>query len=171
MGFPTKVISCGRPGASHAAIWAAKQLNLPTGGYSSWSNVIRYNLSQEFGICALPIQRETRSQNDVVLGVMQCNVDASHATIVVRIAANPNLDKIIDYARNGLPNARNARRKPVLVVSNLDDEKGVAAGVRLFLSENAVQTVNVCGHAQILFMPDYEERLRRIFTEAFRPTF
>lgn len=171
MGFPTKVISCGRPGASYAAVLAAKQLGLATGGYSSRSNVIRYNLNEEFGISALPIQRETRSQNDVALGVMQCNVDASHATIVVRIAANPNLDKIVDYARNGLPNAQSARRKPVLIISDLADEKSVAAGVRLFLSENAVQIVNVCGHREIMFMSDYQERLHRIFLEAFRPTF
>ena len=170
MGLLKKVISCGRPGASRAAVWAARENGLLTGGHSSRSLVIEFDLNKEFGIVAVPITRETRTSNDNMLGIVQSNVDASNATIVVKIARNENLTRIIQYAREGLPNRSVSGHRPVLVISSLDDEAAVVQSIRLFLEENNVEVVHVCGHRAILFMKDYEERLKRIFLQAFPST-
>jgi len=160
----SKVISGGQTGADRAALEAAKEVALETGGTAPGGFLTARGrdktLQSEFGLVELPAPRtaagalQPLSVPQMYIMRSQINVDDSDATVAFRLRASVGTDKTIGYCatrkwrvakQHEIHNTRNHYR-PLLVVDSVQDEKAAVRAIVDFLKRTKPQTLNVCGH-------------------------
>ena len=155
-----RVISGGQTGADRAALEAARNVRVPTGGTAPCGFMTAsgrdYTLRSVFGLCELPIaQRNRVSVSQMHVLRSQRNVDNADVTVAFRLKASVGTDKTIGYAitrKWRVPSARDLQRseleqyKPCLVVRSVDDVEAAAQTIAAFVQRTGAHTINVCGH-------------------------
>lgn len=171
----TKVVSGGQTGADQAALRAAKQCKLETGGYAA----IKFqttrgrdtSLRDVYGLTEIDIASGSKSvPRSYVLRSMK-NVDESDATIAFRVRSTPGTDKTIGYAYSkswryltavekanaqteflATKNTEEAvsRRsyRPCLVIDDVSpsNKDAVVQQILTFIGIVRPSLLNVCGH-------------------------
>lgn len=148
-----KLISGGQIGADRAALEAAYDLGIRTGGWipkgfltSSGKDPI---LGSKFNL----IELNTNTTNVSAMYIQRSmkNVDDADATIAFRLQPSNGTDKTIAYCYtkkwktidnfDGLPLYR-----PCLVITNFDDEQVNIENIRAFIIKHNVNILNIAGH-------------------------
>lgn len=167
-----KIISGGQSGAPLAALRAAKRVGLATGGLAPPWMVIRHDLSANFGVRPMPIERGVRSQAHMLaLGSMR-NVDAADATVAFLLGDSIGTARTIVYARtrkwadtrmwhDAASEEPPTNYKPVLVITDLDE---AADAIRVFLVKHRPATVHVCGSRPRV----HEQRIEAVLADALQ---
>ena len=174
-----KIISGGQVGADIAALRAAEELFLATGGFAPPGFMTikgpnpeletRYNLAQA-GTAGDAAGYVLRSK---------MNVDAADVTIAIYIEESAGTGKTIEYARTGTwPREQPKRdpkdemvaevsesKKPLLVVYDYNTQPlRVVAAIQNFIKKHNPKVINVCGNRTC-----DEGEVKDIFYLALRP--
>ena len=147
--FPlTKVISGGQTGVDLAALRAAYQLGIETGGtvptdylkkVDQREAAIRYKL--------VVIQNCPRFKLSLIRRTI-CNIKDSDGTLAIRVKASPGTDCAINYCKTGAWNKRWGEHvtppfRPVIVIDTFTPR--TIGLVRRFIVDRNIHTLNVCG--------------------------
>lgn len=171
--FLSRVISGGQTGADRAALEAATDLRIPTGGWAPprfMTSAGPDSSLKLFGLREVPV---TRSWSIGVAYVKRSkmNVDDSDGTIVFRYYSSPGTDRTIGYCATGQwsPITRESDAyRPCLVISSLGNGPGDRAWtesillVRKFIIDNGIRVLNVAGHRQ----SDTKESIKQFLKQA-----
>lgn len=179
-----KVISGGQTGADRAALEAARELHIPTGGFAPEGFITSAGkdstLGRVFGLTEVPLTKpgtKKRVRMSVAQGYVvrsKMNVDAADATVAFRFRKSIGTDKTIVYCRTGtwprqltntLPESTCRARCPCLVITNITDESEIARLIMAFIEETRPRVLNIAGHREEMFAAP----IRRILLEALRP--
>lgn len=132
----------GQTGADRAALEAAKNIGIETGGTAPKKWMTEYgpdDTLRSFGLIEGPYDYRERTKS---------NVDDSDATIVFRFKSSPGTDCTIGYAQTHKWTSRMYSKfdgyKPVLVVHSL--ELSNVQKVCNFIEKYRLKTLNVAGH-------------------------
>jgi hypothetical protein len=173
-----KVISGGQNGADRAALEAARECGLATGGFAPrgflTSTGPDFTLQSVFGLEELPIFDKSVAQMFVLRS--QRNVDVSNATIAFRLCESVGTDKTIGYcvARRwkAAPRAEwgLARYRPLLVIDDVSVPNDAVRLIVAFLNRTRPRVLNVCGHRgdQSARLPGFKQIVRDIMKIAFQ---
>jgi len=184
-----KVISGGQTGADRAALEAAREVGIPTGGVAPLGFTTSAGrdlaLRDVFGLVELPLtgKRSTVSISQMYVLRSQRNVDDCDVTVAFRTRSSAGTDKTVAYCRTQkwaavsdtviqrAPAATDYR--PCLVITNLDDVDASAATIASFISAFKPAVVNVCGHRddQSSGVVGFGSKVRRIMASALRGGF
>jgi hypothetical protein len=154
----TTVISGGQTGADIAAVRAAQQLKLKTGGhvplfYETWR-------MHKYGFVKInkPVDGTEMSAGDQFALRSRLNVDNSDGTLAFRTHASVGTDKTIAYALRkkweypAYLRSKNigvvlppTTYKPLLLIANLKKE-GIEQEIREWLQRHNIRVLNVAGH-------------------------
>lgn len=171
------IVSGGQTGADVAALQAAKECGLQTGGVAPADYITtagaKPELGSEFGLQQLIKSKASLSQMYVTRSKL--NVDQSEATIAFRLQPSVGTDKTIGYCRDQSwkavrgPNPSSVYR-PCLVIKDVGDEEKAAELVVKFLKAHNFSKVNVCGHRDDVTagITDFQARVYRILVIAFK---
>ncbi len=146
------VVSGGQTGADVAALFAARQSNLLTGGIAPTGYVTTFGKApwlKSYNLTELP------PSNNIVVQYIQrskLNVDRSDATVAFSNHPSSGTDKTIGYALTKtwkvIPNANSYKStyKPCLIISTLDQAS--VDNLVNFITSNKIKVLNVCGHRE-----------------------
>lgn len=160
----SKVISGGQTGADRAALEAAKEATLDTGGTAPGGFLTARGrdktLQSEFGLVELPAPRtaagalQPLSVPQMYIMRSQINVDNSDATIAFRLRASVGTDKTIGYcvlrkwrtATDAQIEACKTPYRPLLVIDSVQDEAAATRKIVEFIERVGPRALNICGH-------------------------
>lgn len=160
-----KVISGGQIGADMAALEAAYELGIPTGGVApyGYTNIkgVNMELKTKYGLeengigGTVAMQYARRSM---------LNVDAADATIAFQTESSTGTDRSVNYCRTGTWSEKvgcGMKHSPVHVISNLDptNEKTMRDALD-FLKQHNVKILNVCGSRNSKKFKDWHNRVK-----------
>lgn len=147
-----EVISGGQTGADRAALEAARECGVQTGGFAPVGFVTTKGADPTLGsVFRLREIAAPNGTNPYAFRSM-VNVDASDATVAFRCRASVGTDATIEYARSGRWGSKRKRvvpqqaHRPCLVIVNIDDTDAAAVSIAAFVRECGVRVLNVCGH-------------------------
>lgn len=142
------VISGGQTGADQAALFAAKECHIKTGGTAPKGYITLDGAApwlKEYNL------KESSSRNYVTRSID--NVDQSDATLAFRNRSSLGTDKTIGYALTKKwqivdLNKVESSYKPIYIVKDVlsDDE---VKHVIDFIRKHNVRVLNVCGHREV----------------------
>ncbi len=163
----TKLVSGGQMGADLAALKAAEQLGIETGGWAPRDFMTtqgktpelgtRFGLREltEYGGVAL---KASCSATQCLILRSQRNVDDSDGTLVFRLKSSPGTEKTIGYCQTQrwcYVNHKHIKERqiasppeayrPYLVITSLGDCQNVTA-IRDFIRLHDIKILNVAGH-------------------------
>ena len=187
----TKVISGGQTGADRAALEAALEAGIATGGWAPPGFVTSRGtdlvLRDRFHLVEL-LPKGGRFRSSVAAGYVQrskANVDAADGTLAFRLHASMGTDKTIAYAQSGHWTTRNCGTtrttttlsllpddpyRPCLVVTSLA-EKDLASNIETicqFILTHHITILNVCGHREAPpDCPNFSETIQGLLTKCF----
>ncbi len=167
-----KIISGGQTGADLAALRAAKRVGHATGGLAPRWLVIQFDLSAQFGVSPMPVERGIRSRAQMLALRSMRNVDAADVTVAFLLETGVGTARTIVYARTrkwadsrmhheAASEEPPTDYKPVLVITDLDE---AADAVRAFLVKHRPATVNVCGSRSRA----HEQRIEAVLVDALQ---
>jgi hypothetical protein len=169
-----KIVSGGQSGADTAALEAAVQLHLETGGFAPKG----FRTDQGENIQLRDIYHLTETENTNYAKRTKLNVDHSDATLVIvnQLYPGGGSDKTIGYAqtkkykRSEHPYSRNDNcYKPVLVIQlsdNHPNDEHIQL-IRNFMCHNHVKTLNVAGNSLTTAgRTDFESIVRQLLVDA-----
>lgn len=144
------VISGGQTGADQAALFAAKDCDLVTGGWAPKDYFTLDGLApwlKQYGL------KEMSDRNYVARSIK--NVQDSDATVAFRTHLSSGTDKTIGYALTKKwqcvemkSEELSSAYKPVFIVSDINSVDQQNALVK-FIRDHNVRILNVCGHREI----------------------
>lgn len=150
-----KVISGGQTGADRAALEAARDCGIGTGGYAPRGYLTcagpDSSLQSLFGLEQLTIPNVSVAQMFALRS--QRNVDASNATVAFRLTNSVGTDKTIGFCltkrwksvpRNQWTVA--AQHRPVLVIADFSSMERVVQRIIAFVRRVRPRVLNFCGH-------------------------
>jgi hypothetical protein len=163
-----RVISGGQTGADRAALEAAVQCGIDTGGTLPWGYLktptADLRLRDVYGLteCRWPAQSAALA----LIARSMKNVDDADVTIAFRTSDSPGTNKTIAYCRTGswpkndkelafglsdqqqLPSKMRPNRvhRPCLIIENAEDISASSHRIAAFLRKYSVDVLNVCGH-------------------------
>ncbi len=180
-GHILKVISGGQTGADRAALEAAYNAGLPTGGTVPCGFITSTGpdplLGSKFGLAELeqPPQTSSRSMAQMYVQRSKQNVDDADATLAFRLVPSVGTDRTIGYCATGKwgnTTATAMEHRPCLVVSalNMDDMDAAQKRVCDFIRKRNVRVLNVAGHrdGKACGIPDFQDRVQSFLEIVFR---
>ena len=180
-----KVVSSGQTGADKAALVAAKEFGLKTGGWAVRGYITSKGVDMDlrnFGLMELPgsnFTGKTLSYMYVCRSIK--NAEDSSATLAFLFKNTPGTRNTIGYCVHGRWNApfsyskmalvhgvrySEEHMRPVMVIRrsvNLDDPGRMyhfaedARAVKFFLEKYKVKTLNVCGNREMTQTKEFEK--------------
>jgi hypothetical protein len=180
-----KVISGGQTGADWAALEAARDLGIPTGGVApAFPSSARRDaeLAQRFGLSFLPVDGTSRAAFATAHARRtQLNVRIADATLAFRLCPSIGTDRTIAYAATGRWGpfsgpTPDPPHRPCLVLTNVGGEPftgdhPAVRAIRDFVIRHSVRILNVAGHrddarAQL---PGFTAAVHRLLRVALEP--
>jgi len=148
-----KVISGGQSGADRAALYAAQDTLIPTGGVAPRGFMTTEGRRPELGrLFGLKELEPMKSLAQAYRARSMKNVDDASATVAFRLKPSVGTDKTIAYCRTGAwctPRAiANMAHRPCLVIEDLSADMMFKNAVTIadFVIHLRVRILNVCGH-------------------------
>lgn len=155
-----KVISGGQTGADRAALEAAREAGIPTGGFAAngfkTTAGVDLSLKWTFGLEEMDLVpiREFVTHEHPYVARSKKNVDASDATIAFRMKQSAGTDKTIGYCYSKQWRyitraqilSKRSPYKPCLVIESVADSKDAVDQILAFLGRHKPKILNVCGH-------------------------
>jgi hypothetical protein len=172
-----KLVSGGQNGADRAALEAAVELGIPTGGWAPEGFITTtgsdLTLRDKFHLQELKLPKGSIAQMYVLRSMK--NVDMADGTIAFRLHNSVGTDKTIQYSltkRWGPWTYRDeSKYKPTLVISELSNDgfKDRVQRIRQFIIDHNIKILNVAGHREApLHVPDFSLRVRCTLMEALK---
>ena len=166
-----KIISGGQTGADRAALEAARDVNLATGGWIPRGFMTSAgrdaSLGRVFGLRELP----SSSLAAAYVKRSQLNVDDADATLVFRLAPSRGSDCTIGYAQCGRWRDGDVAlsTSTCLIVTDLSCPHDVEQRIVEFITNNHIEVLNVAGHRESTApMANFTMTVRKVLTNAFR---
>lgn len=159
----SKVISGGQTGAERAALEAALELGIKTGGCAPLHYMTAAgpdtSLFRRYGLLQVIPNNNIISVAESYRLRSRVNVDMSDGTVVFKCYHSKSLDRTIEYCRNEMYNRSS---KPVIIISRAvspsidkisNNDVSViwrreATRLRKFIIQNNIRTLNIRGNIQ-----------------------
>jgi hypothetical protein len=174
-----RIISGGQTGVDIAALRAAQRATLKTGGVApnNFETLKGPNpeLKTKFGLIELKDTGcKVRNIGAAYIERSKANVDRADGVLAIRLHASPGTDGTINYAgskrwKSDFVSTLNfagqiafdataTDGKPVLILSSIQmsDFDVLKNIVRHFVLKYRIRTLNVCGHRDMLGIPQFE---------------
>lgn len=158
-----KVISGGQTGVDIAALRAASAHKFETGGTCPYTNYSKNVACRLYGV--VPLENSTKMPISAQLPARsRKNVDDADGTLAFSFKKSIGTDATIRYAKTGIWGSYISPQfqpNPLLIVTSLHDDQ--LPVIVKFLNDNAIRTLNVCGHRDIEYETPVEIFLRKLF--------
>ena len=140
MHRPQRIVSGGQTGVDRAALEAARDVNIATGGvappgFRVSSGCVDLSLRDDFGLVAQEIG--SGGFGAALAARTRRNIDASCATLVFRTHDSPGTRLTVAHCAR--------TRKPCCVVPQGDEDEAMHV-ILAFLNEHRPRVLNVAGH-------------------------
>jgi predicted NAD-dependent protein-ADP-ribosyltransferase YbiA (DUF1768 family) len=187
-----KVISGGQTGADLAALEAARECNVPTGGHAVQGfltlNGPNLQLKTLFGLVDdVSLRKGNGAVAQAYTERSRLNVDDSDGTVAFRTRSSIGTDKTALFCRSGVwpqgplglqplaqlwdPTSAAPWYRPCLLIDDLSVEKidSNAEKIVEFVQKKKIKCLNVCGHrdAATAGVENFNARVKEILVKAF----